>query len=557
MNGYIQHRAHAHAVRDRGRQDDHPLNCDGQGVWRTLIVMTGLLLSSPGLVHAQDGIPNPLSTGFIRTFDKNYDHQRAFTGKILFDDSGRIECPNNVYDRIDSVAEAGAFRITSDGMTADSLTFDYSAFFPPVSYLNFYPLWTVLRGKSSGYVAYISRRYTPIFVALNAIHQSKTFRRYPFNQGVYVDYSAYQATEDSGYIFTAMSLGGTALLLKQDAECDSLWVATYQPDNLPNQEYQFRPYDVRELSGGGYVIVGASVWMGTGVGVPYYRGLLIRADRDGKEVWRTYMYAGLTREAILRSVTQAPDGKILAAGVHQVMQPFDTTNPYLICVDSTNGAVLWTKRYGYDFYPKSTLGLRDIDYFSTVRLTRDGGIALAGCIQSPDSSAQALFVKTDINGNELWRRTYSLGRETRIDGMEQAPDGGFVMVGYATNQKLRDSLAGVSFIMKTDSLANYPTSIDAPHPAPDDLALSQNYPNPVGPGVARTAIIWSAPSPGPARLVVSDALGRTIRIIEHPASSVPGVHTEVLDTRDLPSGLYLYRLVAGGRAISRTMIVAR
>ena len=87
----------------------------------------------------------------------------------------------------------------------------------------------------------------------------------------------------------------------------------------------------------------------------------------------------------------------------------------------------------------------------------------------------------------------------------------------------------------------------------DALALSQNYPNPFNP---TTTIAFDLPERGTVRLQVFDLLGR---VVAEPASGeYPPGRTEVTwDATDLASGVYIYRLEAGGRALTKRLLLLK
>jgi hypothetical protein len=76
------------------------------------------------------------------------------------------------------------------------------------------------------------------------------------------------------------------------------------------------------------------------------------------------------------------------------------------------------------------------------------------------------------------------------------------------------------------------------------LGLRQGYPNPLRPSTLMT-IAFSLPSAGPVRLAVYDVQGREVAtLVSGPLES--GAHARVFDAKDLTSGVYFYRLEAGG-----------
>jgi len=91
-----------------------------------------------------------------------------------------------------------------------------------------------------------------------------------------------------------------------------------------------------------------------------------------------------------------------------------------------------------------------------------------------------------------------------------------------------------------------------------DYSLGQNYPNPFNPS---TRITYQLPEGAHVRLVVYNLLGQQIRVLVeglHPA----GVHAVEWDGRDeenrkAGSGVYIYRLQAGGFTQVRKMVLSR
>ncbi|HLF14127.1 MAG TPA: T9SS type A sorting domain-containing protein [Bacteroidota bacterium] len=84
---------------------------------------------------------------------------------------------------------------------------------------------------------------------------------------------------------------------------------------------------------------------------------------------------------------------------------------------------------------------------------------------------------------------------------------------------------------------------------PSKYALGQNYPNPFNP---TTTIRYAIPAPVHVSLRLYDVLGREAGTLVDGIQE-PGYYSVELDARSLASGIYFYRLVAGGYV--RTMKV--
>ena len=88
---------------------------------------------------------------------------------------------------------------------------------------------------------------------------------------------------------------------------------------------------------------------------------------------------------------------------------------------------------------------------------------------------------------------------------------------------------------------------------PTEVELSQNYPNPFNP---QTTIDYALPQAGDVSLVVYDMLGREVDVLlDGPQAA--GRHTVRFGANHLPNGTYVYRLVAGDKTITRTMVLVK
>jgi hypothetical protein len=106
------------------------------------------------------------------------------------------------------------------------------------------------------------------------------------------------------------------------------------------------------------------------------------------------------------------------------------------------------------------------------------------------------------------------------------------------------------------------TAFDATEAAqtPAAITLFQNYPNPFN---ANSDIRYQISEFGHIRLAVYDMLGREVALLVNEEKE-PGSYTVTFDTRvfggrgsNLASGVYLYRLTAGGHVESRKMVLLR
>ena len=98
------------------------------------------------------------------------------------------------------------------------------------------------------------------------------------------------------------------------------------------------------------------------------------------------------------------------------------------------------------------------------------------------------------------------------------------------------------------------TSVDSrTNQLPHEFSLLQNYPNPFNPS---TTIRYGLPSRSHATLSVFNTLGQQVEnLVEGEMEA--GYHEVKFDASRLPSGVYLYRLQAGGRTEVRKALLMK
>jgi hypothetical protein len=88
---------------------------------------------------------------------------------------------------------------------------------------------------------------------------------------------------------------------------------------------------------------------------------------------------------------------------------------------------------------------------------------------------------------------------------------------------------------------------------PEAYALEQNYPNPFNPS---TTIAYTVPSQTQVSLEVYDVLGRNVATLVNDVKPA-GSHTATFDAANLSSGIYFYKLTAGGKTMARKMMLLK
>ena len=103
------------------------------------------------------------------------------------------------------------------------------------------------------------------------------------------------------------------------------------------------------------------------------------------------------------------------------------------------------------------------------------------------------------------------------------------------------------------------TKVDNGNQIPTDFVLGQNYPNPFNP---TTLISYSLPKEAPVTFEVFNMLGVKIRTLVSGETRSAGTYTVSWDGKNdggvsMPSGVYLYRVVAGSYLASKKMTLLK
>jgi hypothetical protein len=236
------------------------------------------------------------------------------------------------------------------------------------------------------------------------------------------------AAEDGGYVIagTIETEPGSDLdvyLLRVAEDGTELWSRSF---GTPLDEVGGR---LLETADGGYVVVGNSVDRDDVVadpGAPGYAGFagrsnayVVRTDAEGNEIWsRRY---GTEDNVIASGGAIADDGGIVVL-TYVLYYPIDDNDVRLFKIDAA-GVELWSRTWeegkasGYDMIA-----------------TSDGGYLISGARSYPDdperAKADALLIKVDGDGCELWTATY--GEADQVEtahAVTETSDGQYVSVG--------------------------------------------------------------------------------------------------------------------------------
>lgn len=220
-------------------------------------------------------------------------------------------------------------------------------------------------------------------------------------------------TLDSGYILLGNNSNlNNAYLIKTTQSGDLDWSKAYSGSG----------YDVQQTSDSGYIFCGSS---STG------HILLVKTNTYGDTLW-TRSLSGFPNE-ITQSVKQTLDGGYIVTGA---IANAGNNDVYLVRTDF-NGNIIWSKNYG---------GIRK-DYGSSVSETSDSGFVILGTTNSfqPGDTSDVYLIKTNINGDTLWTKTFGGMHYDYGKSIQQTSDDGYILTGITFSFG-----GGNLYLIKTD-----------------------------------------------------------------------------------------------------------
>ena len=238
-----------------------------------------------------------------------------------------------------------------------------------------------------------------------------------------------QQTTDGGYIVAGSTSsfgngGSDVYLIKTDENGNELWSQTFGGTNNDGA------YSVQQTTDGGYIVAGSTHSFGNGGSDVY----LIKTDGNGNELWSQTF--GSTSDDISYSAQQTTDGGYIITGCVFCNEIGDDQEFLLLKTDE-NGDSLWSKTFG-----------ETIHWGGSVQQTTDGGYIISGWNKSfGEAWTDISLVKTDINGDSIWTKTFGGTADDYSYSVQQTTDGGYIICGwtYSFGNEVRHV-----YLIKTD-----------------------------------------------------------------------------------------------------------
>lgn len=378
------------------------------------------------------------------------------------------------------------------------------------------------------------------------------------------------ADNENGVVMTGGGCSTNHLILKADAEGNLLWMKDFSIAGATGSANK-----IIVNSDGSLLVAGRLTESGSN----YIS--LFKTDAGGSIFWGKKFLD--QQQAVIKTFIKTSDNCLIIGGTY-----IGGNNPFLLKTD-LSGNLLWFKRYG-------TNGIESINDMAA---TSDGGAIVTGNIYlNQDENVNALLFKVDASGALVWQKSAG-NSEFNGAGYDDAYDichitehtyavtgmaywayictidengNGFchespvsLTVTSVTAQTISASYTPIASNMfdVTDAVASTSNIfIGAPHtcssvnptgleqqPVPaDESSQISLFPNPSD---GNFNINYFFPYEGSGWLELYDLGGKKLSAIELPSYN----RSVSLHYADLPSGIYLYQVIAGGKVFKREKFV--
>ena len=250
-----------------------------------------------------------------------------------------------------------------------------------------------------------------------------------------------------------------------------------------------------------------------------------------------------------------PTGWLLITNVPTFATPMTQTANAHTGSSALQGAVVpYLNLYAIPPYMWTKFGVaqRYSTFTGWYTFTPAGGDSMYGWLVMYKSNTPIAF---SLFGNRSTRSAYTQFSQNITYNTGDVPDSCQIFFGILGTGANKDTVhVGSVFLLDDLALSGTATGVEQQNFTPAAYSLNQNYPNPFNPS---TVISYQLKSAGPVRLTVYDVLGREVRTLVNGEEEEQGAHEVRFDGSGLASGVYMYRLQAGGFVQQRKMLLEK
>ena len=209
-----------------------------------------------------------------------------------------------------------------------------------------------------------------------------------------------------------------------------VWTKTY--GDIAGELWSIRP-----VSDGGFILSLGNAGDCVGIDCEYF-GQLIRLDQNGDILWHK-LYEESTG---IYNARETSDGGFIAAGYYECTTSMDCYPDMFILKTDSEGNKEWSVIDGS--------GDNNNDWARDAIQTQDGNFVVTGTWDDDGWNSKAALKKYDANGQVIWSKTYTSSVANESYELLQTNEGDIVFAGYSGTQHG----AYKFFMVKTDSDGN-------------------------------------------------------------------------------------------------------
>ena len=196
-------------------------------------------------------------------------------------------------------------------------------------------------------------------------------------------------------------------------------------------------WSIRPVSDGGFIMSLGNAGDCVGYACEYY-GQLIRLDANGEIIWHR-LYEESTG---IYNASETSDGGFIAAGYYECVTSMDCYPDMYIMKTDSDGNVEW--------FQLVQSGNNNNDWARDAIQTQDGNYVITGTWNDDGWNSKAALRKYDTNGELMWAYNYSSSVANEAYEVIETDEGDLVFAGYSGTQHG----AYKFFMVKTDADGN-------------------------------------------------------------------------------------------------------
>ncbi len=272
-------------------------------------------------------------------------------------------------------------------------------------------------------------------------------------------------TKDGGFAMVGHNRSvddlGDVYIVKSTNNGEQIW------ENHFGGQFVDHGFDVVENEQGEFVIVGTLGGFYNPTTFDYLNHdadiFIIKTNAQGEKIWeKTFGGSG---HDWAKKIISAPGGGFFISGSTQ-SEGAGSFDMFLMKMDE-EGNQLWMK----------TFGGTNFEYGETIQLSADNNLFLLGTSASYSGNYKPdhFLVKTDLNGNLIWEKTFGGEGSDYSSSLVCTPDSGCVFTGWTDSGSIGKTDVTLFKISKN----GFPILMSSIPPVNDSIEQIQIYPNPV------------------------------------------------------------------------------